>query len=188
MVLARNWWSLVIRGFVAILLGILTFVLPGITLTALVLLFGAYALVDGALGIVGTVRAVKSHERWGALLFAGITGIGAAMVTVLWPGITALALVYLIAAWALITGVSQIAAAIRLRKYISGEWLLVLSGILSVVLAILMVIAPLAGALVIALWFGAYTLVFGVLLVALGFKLRTWEKDLTGPSIAVPAH
>jgi uncharacterized membrane protein HdeD (DUF308 family) len=187
--LARNWWSLVIRGIAAILLGVVTFAWPGITLAALVLLYGAYALVDGVMAIIGAVRAVQSHERWGALLIEGIAGIAAAAITMLWPGITALALVFVIAAWAIVTGVVELVAAVRLRKYVTGEWLLALGGIASIAFGVLIIMAPLAGALVIALWVGAYTLVFGVLMVALGFRLRSWGKDPhAGPSVAVPAH
>ena len=116
--LARNWWSLVIRGFVAIALGIVTFAWPGITIGALVLLFGAYALIDGVVSIVGAWKAARAHERWGALIFEGIVGIAAAVVTAIIPGLTAIALVYLIAAWALVTGALEIVAAVRLRQYI----------------------------------------------------------------------
>jgi uncharacterized membrane protein HdeD (DUF308 family) len=187
--LATNWWSLIIRGLVAILLGIVTFAIPNITLTALVLLFGAYALVDGVVCITGAVRAIEKHERWGSLLFGGLTGVAAAVVTVFWPAMTAVALVFVIGAWAVVTGIFQIVAAVRLPKYIAGEWLLVLGGIASVLFGVLITIAPLAGALVIALWVGAYTLVFGVLLIALAFRLRSWEKAApAGPSITVPAH
>src|ERR1700733_8280096 len=98
--LARNWWSLMIRGLAAILLGIVTFVWPGITVGALVLLFGVYALLDGVISIVGAWKAARAHERWGALVFEGIVGIAAGMVTAIIPGLTAIALVYLIAAWA----------------------------------------------------------------------------------------
>jgi len=188
-VLARNWWSLIIRGIAAILLGVVTFAWPGITLAALVLLYGAYALVDGVMAIIGAVRAVQSHERWGALLIEGIAGIVAAAITVAWPGITALALVFVIAAWAIVTGVFELVAAVRLRKYVTGEWLLALGGIASIAFGVLIIIAPLAGALVIALWVGAYTLVFGVLMIALGFRLRSWGKTPhAGPSVAIPAH
>jgi uncharacterized membrane protein HdeD (DUF308 family) len=187
--LARNWWSLIIRGIAAILLGVVTFAWPGITLAALVLLYGAYALVDGVMAIIGAVRAVQSHERWGALLIEGIAGIVAAAITVAWPGITALALVFVIAAWAIVTGVFELVAAVRLRKYVTGEWLLAMGGIASIAFGVLIIIAPLAGALVIALWVGAYTLVFGVLMIALGFRLRSWGKTPhAGPSVAIPAH
>jgi uncharacterized membrane protein HdeD (DUF308 family) len=187
--LARNWWSLVIRGVLAILIGILTFVWPAITLTALVFLFAGYALVDGAVSLTGALRAASAHERWGALLAEGIVGIAAAIVTVLWPAITALSLVYVIAAWAVITGIAEIAAAVRLRRHISGEWLLALSGIASVVFGVIAAVVPLAGALVLALWFGAYALVFGVMLAALGFRLRIWERGFSqGGGIPAPAH
>lgn len=188
-VLARNWWSLVIRGLVAIIVGIVTFVWPGITLGALVLLFGAYSLLDGIFSLVGAYRASRAHERWGALVFEGLFGIAASAVTVLWPAITALALVYIIAAWALVTGSLEIAAAVKLRKVISGEWLLGLGGVASIVFGILAVILPLAGALAIALGVGIYALVFGVILIGLGFRLRSWTKSPhTGTTIPLPAH
>jgi uncharacterized membrane protein HdeD (DUF308 family) len=187
--LARNWWSLVIRGFLGIAVGILTFLWPGITLLALVFLFAGYALVDGVVSLTGAMHAVAAHERWGASLLEGIFGIAAAVITVLWPAITALSLVILIAAWAIITGIAEIAAAIRLRRLISGEWLLVLAGIASIIFGALIAAVPLAGALVIALWFGAYVMVFGVLLVVLGFRLRTWDRTLlTGGGIPITAH
>jgi uncharacterized membrane protein HdeD (DUF308 family) len=188
-ILARNWWSLVIRGVLAIMLAILTFVWPGITLQAIVLLFGAYALLDGAFSIAGAWHASKAHERWGALLLHGLAGIGAAAITILWPAITAIALVFLIAAWAIVTGVLHIIAAIRLRKYITGEWLLALTGVASVAFGVLMMTAPVVGALVIALWIGVYALVFGCLLLALGFRLRSWVKGSSGGApAAVPSH
>src|ERR1700734_3464503 len=111
--IAKNWWALVIRGLLGVGLGVITFIWPGITLASLVILFGAYALVDGVMAIVAAVRAVEAHERWGALLFEGIVGIGAGAVTIAWPAITALWLIYIIAAWAIVTGVFEIAAAIK---------------------------------------------------------------------------
>ena len=98
-------------------------------------------------------------------------------MTLIWPGITALALLYLIAAWALVTGTFEIAAAIRLRKVITGEWLLVLSGIASIALGVALVIFPGPGALVLVLWIGAYALVSGALLIALSFRLRSWDRS-----------
>jgi uncharacterized membrane protein HdeD (DUF308 family) len=185
--LAKNWWAFVLRGVVAILLGVITFLSPGITFGALVLLFGAYALVDGVLSIAGAWRAHRSNERWGALLLGGLAGIVTAMITVAWPEITALALVLIVAAWALVTGVFEIVAAIRLRKYITGEWLLGLAGIASIVFGILIAMVPVAGALVIALWIGAYATVFGVMLVALGFRLRKFTRTLdAGSSMPLP--
>jgi len=187
--LARNWWSLVIRGVVAVILGIVTFAWPGITLGALVLLFGAYALLDGIFSLIGAWRAVRSHERWSALVFEGVAGIVGAAVTVLWPAITALALVYIIAAWALVTGSLEIAAAVRLREYISGEWLLVLGGIASILFGIVAILLPLIGALAIASVIGIYASVFGVILIALGFRLRSWTRtEHAGTRMPLPAH
>jgi uncharacterized membrane protein HdeD (DUF308 family) len=176
LVLATNWWSLVIRGLVAILLGILTLALPGITVGALVLLFGAYAFIDGIVNIAGAWRASKAHERWAILVLEGVVGIAAAFATFAWPAITALVLVYVIAAWAIVTGLFELIAAARLRKHISGEWLLALAGIASVLFGILLIASPAVGALVIAIWIGVYALIFGATLVGLGLRLRSWSK------------
>jgi uncharacterized membrane protein HdeD (DUF308 family) len=187
--IAKNWWALVIRGLLGISLGVITFLWPGITLASLVILFGAYALVDGVMAIVAAVRAIEAHDRWGALLIEGIAGITAGVLTMVWPAITAFWLIYVIAAWAIITGIFEIVAAIRLRKHLQGEWLLALAGIASLIFGVLIMAAPLAGALVIAIWVGAYAFVFGVMLVALGFRLRSWAHGHpAGPSVTVPAH
>ena len=187
-VLARNWWSLVIRGLVAILVGIVAIVWPGITFGALVLLFGAYALVDGVFALIGAFRASRAHERWGALVLEGIAGIAAAAITILWPGITAVALVYVIAAWAVITGVLEIAAAVRLRRFVAREWLLILSGVASILFGVLAAALPLVGAFAIAVGIGIYALVFGTLLIALGFRLRNWTRTAhAGTTMPLPA-
>jgi uncharacterized membrane protein HdeD (DUF308 family) len=187
--LTINWWSVLIRGLLAILIGIVALALPGVTVTALVFLFAGYAFVDGVVSIIGAVRAVAAKERWGSLLIEGIAGIAAGVITVLWPAITALTLIYVIAAWAIVTGVLEIAAAVRLRRHISGEWLLALSGVASVIFGVLVAAVPLAGALVLAVWFGAYEVVFGALLVALGFRLRAWDRAaLSGRTFPAPAH
>jgi uncharacterized membrane protein HdeD (DUF308 family) len=188
-ILARNWWSLVLRGVLAIILGIIAFIWPAITLTVLVFLFAGYALLDGALSLAGALRAAEAQERWGALLFEGIVGILAAFVTALWPAITALALVFVIAAWAIVTGIAEIAAAVRLRHHIHGEWMLALAGVASIVFGVLLAAMPLTGALVLALWVGAYLLVFGVMLVALGLRLRSWTRGShAGAPMPAPAH
>jgi uncharacterized membrane protein HdeD (DUF308 family) len=187
--LATNWWSLLIRGVLAIIAGLIAFIFPGITLGALVILFGVYALLDGVLGIVGSVRASRAHERWGWLLFEGICGIVAGAITVLWPALTAFALIYLIGAWALVTGALEIATAIQLRRYIPGEWMLILSGIASVVFGIFVMAVPLAGALAIALCVGVYTMFFGVLMVSLGIRLRARIRPLdVGSPNPLPAR
>jgi uncharacterized membrane protein HdeD (DUF308 family) len=182
-ILTRNWWALALRGVAGILFGIITFVWPGISLAALVFLWGAYAFADGVLAIVTAVRR-RGADRWWLLLLQGIVGIGAGVVTWLWPGITALALLAVIAAWALMGGALQIAAAIRLRKVISGEWLLALGGVLSIALGVMLLVFPGPGALAVVIWIGAYAFVFGILLLALGFRLR----GLRSPRVHQPAH
>jgi uncharacterized membrane protein HdeD (DUF308 family) len=177
-VLARNWWVLLLRGLAGILFGVVTFIAPGISLAAVVLVFGAYAFVDGALAIVSAIRRRRSADRWWLLLLQGAVGIFVGVATLLWPGITALALLYLIAFWALVTGGLELAAAIRLRKVITHEWLLALAGIASIGLGALLLLFPGPGALALILWIGAYALVSGVLLVVLSFKLRAWSREM----------
>jgi len=174
--LARNWWMVALRGVAAVIFGILTFVLPGVTLAVLVLLFGAYAVVEGVLNVVAAIRGREREGRWWTLLLEGLVSIAAGVVTFVWPGLTALILLYVIAAWAIVTGVLEIVAAVRLRKAITGEWWLALSGILSILFGALLIIAPVAGALAVALWIGAYAIFFGALLIALGFRLRRWRE------------
>ena len=177
--LSRNWWLIALRGLAGILFGIITFVAPGITLAVLVILFGAYAFADGVLAVVTAVRHRGTTDRWGMLLLEGIVGVAAGLVTLFWPGITALTLLYVIAFWALLTGVLEIAAAMRLRKVITGEWLLALGGVASIIFGVAIARFPAAGALALVLWIGAYMFVFGALLVALGFRLRARGRHHT---------
>ncbi|HTB15609.1 MAG TPA: HdeD family acid-resistance protein [Bryobacteraceae bacterium] len=187
--LATNWWSLVIRGVLAIVVGLVAFALPGITFGALVILFGAYALLDGILGIAGALRASRAHERWGWLLFEGIAGIVAAAITVFWPAITALALVYVIGFWAVLTGVFEIGTAIQLRRYVPGEWLLILTGIVSIIFGVLVFAVPLAGAFAIAVCVGVYATFFGILMVSLGIRLKGRTRTLdTGSPVPLPSR
>lgn len=175
-----NWWALVIRGLAAIVFGILAFIWPDITITALVLVFGAYAFVDGLFAIIAGVRAPKSLSRWWLLLIEGVLSVGAGVVAFLMPGITALFLLIMIASWAIVTGVIQIIAAIQLRKEIAGEWLMVVGGIASIVFGGLLLYDPGAGALAVVWIIGGYALLFGILLMALGFKLRSVEHSFGG--------
>jgi uncharacterized membrane protein HdeD (DUF308 family) len=177
--LFRNWWLIALRGLAGILFGIITFVAPGITLAVLVILFGAYAFADGVLAIVSAVRRRGATDRWGMLLLEGVVGVAAGLVTLVWPGITALTLLYVIAFWALLTGVLEIGAAVRLRKVITGEWLLALGGVASIVFGVAIARFPAAGALALVLWIGAYALVFGALLLALSFRLRSYGRHHT---------
>src|SRR5919199_1412188 len=171
-VFTSNWWALVLRGLVAFLFGLLTFVWPEISLTALVFLFGAYALADGLFTAVLALGSPEGYRRWWALLVEGVLGIAAGVLAFAWPGITALVLLYLIAAWAVVTGVFEIAAAVYLRRVISGEWLLALGGVVSVLFGALLAAWPGAGALTVLWLIGAYAILFGALLIALGFRLR----------------
>src|SRR5213593_2631621 len=125
--LVLNWWAVLLRGIAGVLFGVVTFIQPGISLVALVLVFGAYAFADGVLALVSAIRRHSTTDRWWVLLLEGLVGVAAGVVTLMWPGITAVALLYVIAAWALVTGGFEIAAAIRLRKAIDDEWLLALA-------------------------------------------------------------
>lgn len=183
--LGRNWWLILLRGIAAILFGFLAFAWPGATLMTLVLFFGAYALIDGALALVAAFRGGTGISR-GWLIFTGLLGIAAAVGAVLNPGLTALALVLLIGTWSVVRGVFAIVGAIQLRKEIRGEWLLVLSGILSIVFGVLVWLMPGAGALAIVWMIGGYSFAFGALLTALAFRVRRHRTRETEPHFHTP--
>jgi uncharacterized membrane protein HdeD (DUF308 family) len=175
-VLARNWGWVALRGLVALLFGLLTLFNPGLTLATLVLLFGAYAFVDGIFMVVGAIAKRADQPRWVAWLIGGLIGIAAGIVTFFMPSLTAAALLGVVAAWAILMGVAEIVAAIRLRKVITGEWALVLAGTLAVAFGILLIARPVAGALALVLWIGAYAIIAGVLLITLAFRVRNWGR------------
>ena len=156
----------------ALLFGVMCCVYPGLTLLVLAMFFGAYVLVDGIFAIISAVSGPKGEKRWWVALLEGIVGITIGVITFFMPVITALGLLYLIAAWAIVTGIFEIAAAITLRKHITNEWLLILAGAASVLFGVLIAVMPSAGALVIVWWLGAYSVVFGILFIALSFRLR----------------
>jgi uncharacterized membrane protein HdeD (DUF308 family) len=185
-ILARNWWAIALRGLFAVLFGVAAFIWPGLTLTVLVILWGAYALVDGVFALVAAFRAAQMKMTWWPLVLNGLLGIAAGVVAFAWPGITALALLYLIAAWAILTGIVEIIAAVRLRHVISGEWLMGLAGLLSILVGVILIVAPGAGALAVVWTIGAYALIFGIVLIALGFRLRGLREG--GADHARPAH
>ena len=168
----NNWWMLVGRGIVAVLFGVLALLLPGITLTVLVLLFGAYVLVDGGINIYSAIQQRDSNDRWWLGLIEGAVGVLVGIGTLIVPGITALALLFVIAFWAVVTGGLEVYAAYRLREEIKHEWLLGLSGILSISFGVLLVLAPGSGALALAWLIGMYAILFGVMLILLGVNLR----------------
>ena len=174
--LPRHWWVVALRGLTAIIFGILTFVWPGITLTVLIYFFGAYAIVDGLLAAYVAIQSRGQHA-W-ALLLEGIVGVGAGLVAFFWPSITALALLYLIAAWAIVTGVVEVIVAVRLRQVITNEWTLIFSGVLSVLLGVALVLQPDVGALALVWLIGAYAIVFGLGLLAFAWRLRGLLKHL----------
>jgi uncharacterized membrane protein HdeD (DUF308 family) len=169
--LAKNWWLLLSRGIAAIIFGLLAFAWPGLTLLTLILFYGAFALVDGVLAIVAAITGGVPGSRWW-LAVVGLLGIAAGLLTFLTPGLTALVLLFFIAGWAIVTGVFEIIGAIKLRKEIDNEWLLILGGIISVLFGVGMMLAPGAGALALVWVIGAYSVVMGVIFVALAFRLR----------------
>lgn len=171
-----NWWALALRALVAIIIGLFALFRPGITLIALVTLFGVYALADGLFAIVAAIRGIHEGERWGWMMFEGIVGIIIGLVVLLNPSIGALALTWLVAAWALSTGVLEIIAGIRLRKIMRGEWLLLVVGILSVILGFIIVARPRLGVALLIAWVGAYALISGIVLFGVAFRVRSWAK------------
>jgi len=173
-ILSGLWWAIALRAAAAILLGVIAIFMPGPTLAAIVIVFGIYAIIDGILAIVAAVRGFRKKERWWPMLLEGLVGIAAGAIAIFWPGIGALALTYLVAAWALVTGAFEIAAAIRLRKVITGEWLLLIAGLLSIVLAVFVALYPGTGALLLVWWLGAYAFAYGVVSLVLALRLRTW--------------
>ena len=170
-VLLRNWWALALRGALAVLFGVAAFVLPGITVAFLIALFGVYALIDGVLAIVAGVKAAERHERFGSLLLRGLAGMAAGVVAFILPGPTAVILTLMIGAWAIITGVLEIIAAVHLHRA-HGEWLLIVNGLLSVLFGLILVIVPALGILTLVWIIGGYAVFFGVIMLALAFRLR----------------
>jgi uncharacterized membrane protein HdeD (DUF308 family) len=166
-----NWWALLLRGIASIIFGILAFIWPGVALLSLVFVFGAYAIIDGILSIIAGARSPKGGMWW-MLILVGILGLAAGVVAFVLPGVTAFALVMLIAAWAFITGILEIAAAIQLRRQITGEWLMILGGAASVVFGVLLAINPGAGAMALVWIIGFYAILYGILLTVLGWRLH----------------
>jgi len=182
--LARNWWAMLVRGIAAIVFGAFAFLFPGAAFAALVIIFAAYALVDGIFSLVAAVRAAEAHQRWGALFFSGIFGVLIAAVTFFALQITALAIVYLIAFWALVTGVLELTAAFQLRRQLAGEIWWILAGLASIAFGILLLWRPLSGALAVVWLIGAYAIAFGIFRCGLAFRLRNHLRRV--PAAALP--
>lgn len=173
----RAWWSLALRGVFALLFGLAALFMPSATLAALVLLFGVFALLDGAVAI-GALIAGVSVRPWWALLLGGVLSVAAGVVSLAWPGITAVALLYLVAFWSLARGVFHIAAAIQWRKELSGEWLLALDGVISIIFGVVLLLQPGAGMLALLWLLGVFAIIAGVTLIVVGFRLRSVGKRL----------
>jgi uncharacterized membrane protein HdeD (DUF308 family) len=171
--LRRHWWVSVIRGIAAIVFGVIAFAYPGLTLATLVLLFGAWVLIDGVFRVAGAIAGRASDPEWGFHLIIGIVGIIIGFLTFHAPLITALALIIYIAAWALMIGATEIALAIKLRREIKGEWFLILMGLASILFAVLILWNPAPGALALLWLIASYAIVFGILGVIFGFRLRS---------------
>jgi len=182
--LAKNWWLVLLRGIVSILFGIVAFAWPGLTLFTLVLFYGAFALVDGVIALASAFTGgAKPVPTWW-LVLVGIAGIAAGIITFLWPGLTAIVLVIFIGAWALVHGIFEIIGAIKLRKEIDNEWMLILAGAISVLFGLLILFAPGAGALGLIWAIAAYSIVFGVLMIGLSFRLRKHNTATPAPAAA----
>jgi uncharacterized membrane protein HdeD (DUF308 family) len=184
--LARNWWVIALRGALAILFGIIALFLPEATMLALVLLFAAYMLVDGVLAIVAGVRAARRHDRWGWLILEGAIDLIAGGIAVVWPLVTIVAFVWLLAAWAIVSGVILFAASFRLNLA-HGKWLMTLGGAVSVAWGVLLILWPLTGALVLTWWMAGYALFFGGVLLFLAFRLRRRLHTLPPGMLPQPA-
>lgn len=175
-VLADSWWAVGLRGILGILFGLICLLTPTIAVEVFVILFAAYMLVDGVFAIASGIKAARNGERWGLLILEGIVDLAAGLVAVLWPAITLIALIWIVAIWAIVSGVLMLGAAFTL-KLDHGRWWLALGGIASVIFGILLVIEPLIGAVVLTLWIGAYALVFGIFLLILAFQLHAKKEE-----------
>jgi uncharacterized membrane protein HdeD (DUF308 family) len=176
--LARNWWLILLRGICALVFGILTFIWPGITLLTLIAFYGAFALIDGMLSIWAAIFGGNMAPRWW-LLIVGLLGVAAGLITLLMPGVTALVLLFFIAFWAIATGAMQIVGAIRLRKEIDNEWMLIAGGALSILFGVILLVQPGAGALGLLFVIGAYAVIYGVILIGFSLKLRAHGQTST---------
>lgn len=174
--LARRWLAIALRGVAAVVFGLLALAWPGVTVGVIVIVFGAYALIDGVLTLGASLGGDNRRDRW-VLGFEGLADVVAGGVALAWPSITAVALALVVAAWAVATGVSELAAAVRLRRELRGEWRLAAFGAASVFVGLLLAVRPRVGIEAIAWLVGAYALVVGAVLLAMAFALRGSEPD-----------
>ena len=180
-ILARNWWLIGLRGLAGVIFGLVALILPFATIMALVLLFSAYMIVDGVFSMAAAIRAARRRDHWGLLALQSIASLAAGMLAFFLPGLTVVAFVLLVAAWWVVMGCLLLAAAFRIDGN-HGRWWLALNGIASILFGVLAIVAPLAGAVVLTWWIGAFALVFGVLLIILSFRL--WSRSRGTPPFA----
>jgi uncharacterized membrane protein HdeD (DUF308 family) len=181
--LIANWWLLALRGLLGVIFGVIALVFPSSTILALVLLFSAYALIDGIFSVVGAIRAARQGQQWGLLALQGVAGIAAGVIAFLWPAITVFAFVLLIGAWSIVSGVLFVTAAFLVDNG-RERWWLAIGGIASLAFGTAVVVAPFLGALVLTWWLGAYTLVIGAALIVLAFRLRSRGNER--PTVFAP--
>lgn len=178
-VVRRNWWMLALRGVFAIILGLIALFYPGIALRAFIIVFGVYAIIDGIAAVVIAIRERGSLSRWGWVLFEGIIGILAGIVAFVYPGITALALLFVVAIYAILTGIMEIVAAFVIRGFAAQEWALGIAGVLSIIFGIILFIRPGAGLLAILWLVGIYAIIFGILFIVRAFQMRSLVSSVT---------
>ena len=178
--MARNWWLLALRGVAGILFGIGAFAWPSATLAALIVVFGAYVFVDGIFAVAAGIGMRTEVDRWWLVVVEGVAGVILGVLTFLSPDTTALVLVTLIAAWSIVTGVIEIAAAVQMRTLIAHEWLMILSGVVSIIIGVLLIALPEAGAISIVWLLGAYALIFGTLTLMFALQMRGGRGTIGG--------
>ena len=185
--LAQHWWAVGLRGILAIIFGLICLLTPGIAVGAFVIVFAAYMFVDGAFAIISGIRAARSGEQWGLLILEGIVDLAAGILAVVWPAITLVALVWIVAIWAIVSGALMLGAAFILNiDY--GRWWLALGGIASLIFGILLIIEPFIGAVILTLWIGAYALIFGVFLLVLAFQLNSKREARLRSNASAPVR
>jgi uncharacterized membrane protein HdeD (DUF308 family) len=185
--LAQHWWAVGLRGVLAIIFGLICLLTPGIAVGAFVIVFAAYMFVDGIFAIISGIRAARSGEQWGLLILEGVVDLAAGILAIVWPAITLVALVWIVAIWAIVSGALMLGAAFILNiDY--GRWWLALGGIASLIFGILLIIEPFIGAVILTLWIGAYALVFGVFLLVLAFQLNSKREARLRSNASAPVR
>jgi len=186
--ISSKWWMFLLNGLAAILFGIMAFMWPGLTLLTLVLLFGIYSIADGLTAIGASLARSDTGRSWWQMLLLGVVSIGAGITAIAWPGISAVLLLYVIAAWAVIRGLCEIIAAIELRKVIDHEWMLILAGLASILLGAALVAQPAVGAVAVVWWIGAFACAHGIFMVLLAFKLKKIRPALDSARHFAASH